>query len=1134
MPKAAPTAFVRQIHRLLGEHQARLQTDAELLARFVEHDDEVAFTELVRRHGPLVLGVCKRALGNVTDAEDVFQATFLLLARRAGSIRKSKSVASWLFGSAQRLSWQFQKDAARWRASQKYSSPVPSISPAASAAWEEVRAVLDEELGRLVDRHRLPLILCYLQEKTQDEAARELGWCRGTLKRRLERGRELLRRRLVRRGISLPTALFATMIWKSATEAAPGLLIETTVRAAIAFAQGKLLPPGASSSAWALAKTALNAWFLSRMMAVGTVSLIACLFALAGLGARIGFPSTSAATQAPSGDNRQAVSGDQEPREVRQPLANLDPFGDPLPQGAIARVGTSRLRGRRGVYVIAFSADGRRLAYGSDSTHIDVCETANGNPLLDLKLDKDSHSPITELAFSPDGKTLAASGFWCPVIWLIDLDSRKVRLTIPNTADGQQGQWVFQQEGPCLAFSGDGKILIVGGKDGGLHLWDLATGGKLAALPASKEAVLSLTLTADNAMALTAHHQGALHLWDIANRRHLCKLAMAAKYPQFTALAPDGKTLVFAAGANELVVWDTKGSRSQPLRTTAPVAGLTYSADGSSILVGDAQGRIVDWDVQTAQTREIKSCAGISLNRGHDDLTGGPSVLAWFRSDRKAMAWGDGQNVRRWDLTTSQEVTLHAPYSNGIRWASFSADGQLLRAAGHDREFGVWDAGTGRMRGTLQKTNLPFITFYMTAPDRNQFVSVTGGDIRKPNSGEGVIHIWNPSGGRGPVQLSGQVAPAMYASFTPDSHFVVATGIGGRIRVYDAATGKLSRDFEGRDLEYRQTFSPDGSLLATTGASGTTIRLYDFASGRSLRELEAPSVTMSLAFSPDGRVLATGHTTHGKPHPVAGGDAIILWDTTNGKELRRIVTGHGSVWAFCFSRDGRLIASCGDPTVRVWEAASGQERRQYRSHRGHVESVDFAPDDLRLASASDDGTALVWRLFDPAPEQRTAAELESPWRDLAKDGATAHRAIGALIAAKGTVPFIGARVSQVIKPSDDQIKAWLADLGSSEFSKRETAQKELGAIADVIGKTLSQASASASDPEARRRLVVLMDNIPRPETKPEHLRDLRAVEILERIGTPDARRILTDLAKGAPEARLTREAKASLARLGRR
>src|SRR5262249_4192150 len=198
----------------------------------------------------------------------------------------------------------------------------------------------------------------------------------------------------------------------------------------------------------------------------------------------------------------------------------------------------------------------------------------------------------------------------------------------------------------------------------------------------------------DNTTALTAHYKGALHLWDVTNRRHLRKLAVNAKYPQFTRLAPDGKTFVFAAGANELVLWDTKGSRLQPLRTKAPVAGLAYAGDGSSILVDDARGCIVDWDVQTGQLQGIKNCAGISLDRGNHDLTGGPRPTAWFRTDRKAMAWADGQNVRRWDLMTGQEVSLHAPYSNGIRWASFSADGRLLRAAGQG-EFGVWDATTG-------------------------------------------------------------------------------------------------------------------------------------------------------------------------------------------------------------------------------------------------------------------------------------------------------------------------------------------------------------------------------------------------------------------------------------------------------
>jgi hypothetical protein len=291
-----------------------------------------------------------------------------------------------------------------------------------------------------------------------------------------------------------------------------------------------------------------------------------------------------------------------------------------------------------------------------------------------------------------------------------------------------------------------------------------------------------------------------------------------------------------------------------------------------------------------------------------------------------------------------------------------------------------------------------------------------------------------------------------------------------------------------------------------------------------------------LAFAPDGQSLASGHVTvPPRQQPRQPGDMIYLWNTVNGQQLRRIPTGHHNVRALSFSRDGRLIASCGfDRAVRLWEAASGQERRRYEGHQNEVLSVDFSPDARRLASASFDGTALVWQVFDAAPANRSGADFDALWIDLAKEGVTAHRAIGALIAAKGTAAVTRVRVKPAIKPSDNQLKTWLADLASPVFKTREAAQQEIARAGELPEPALRRALESVADPEVQRRLTDLLDRIPRPETRPQQLRDLRAIEVLERIGTAEARQVLGRIAEGAPEARLTREAKASLDRLAKR
>jgi RNA polymerase sigma factor (sigma-70 family) len=181
--------------------------DGKLLADFLTHGDDEAFTALVQRHGPMVWSLCRRILRDASAAEDVFQGTFLLLAERAGAIRRPASLASWLHGVAYRLSVRAKPKSARVQAGDVSTAPGRSAEPAEELAARELFGALDQELLHLHERYRLPLVLCYLEGRTRDEAARELGWSVGTLRRRLEQGRELLHARLKRRGLTLPAVL---------------------------------------------------------------------------------------------------------------------------------------------------------------------------------------------------------------------------------------------------------------------------------------------------------------------------------------------------------------------------------------------------------------------------------------------------------------------------------------------------------------------------------------------------------------------------------------------------------------------------------------------------------------------------------------------------------------------------------------------------------------------------------------------------------------------------------------------------------------------------------------------------------------------------------------------------------------
>ena len=170
----SPTgALLQFINRMIGMRAGEQGSDAHLLEQFITFRSEAAFEVLLKRHGPLVLGVCRRVLGHEQDADDVFQATFLVLARQAGSIRKRQAVGSWLYGVAYRPAMRAKAEAARRRKLERQAGTMPRAEPSTEPFWKELTPVLDEELHRLPEKYRAPLILCHLQGKTHEQAAHE-------------------------------------------------------------------------------------------------------------------------------------------------------------------------------------------------------------------------------------------------------------------------------------------------------------------------------------------------------------------------------------------------------------------------------------------------------------------------------------------------------------------------------------------------------------------------------------------------------------------------------------------------------------------------------------------------------------------------------------------------------------------------------------------------------------------------------------------------------------------------------------------------------------------------------------------------------------------------------------------------
>lgn len=277
------TAVLKEMHRLAAVHSLAELSDEVLLQRFVADRDEGAFTVLVERYGLMVHSVCSRVLGRGPDAEDACQATFLVLVQKAGSVRKRSALSSWLHGVAYRLSSRLKRDNARRQQREQKVAPGAGSEPFDEITWREAQAILDEELNRLPLKYRSVLILCYLEGKTRDEAARQLELTEGKLHGLLQRGRDLLRKRLTHRGVALSGALLSCGLSHGAQSAPPALVVSIS-KAAMAYSRHGSASAAVRPQVVSLTKEALKAMMISRLKMTGGIFCACLVLACAGSG----------------------------------------------------------------------------------------------------------------------------------------------------------------------------------------------------------------------------------------------------------------------------------------------------------------------------------------------------------------------------------------------------------------------------------------------------------------------------------------------------------------------------------------------------------------------------------------------------------------------------------------------------------------------------------------------------------------------------------------------------------------------------------------------------------------------------------------------------------------------------------